>query len=338
MTKEANIFYVTSPFQYLCALEAVQALCEPDSTHLLVLEVDDTAVGMKQLESLIAQNQWHHIFRLTTGNRTINTPIVIREIKNYLNRQKLVVNYFGYAEFTSWRINLIKKNIAHRRPLYFDDGTLSLVEFETFIKPKKPYQRTRLFNDLLLRLQGTHPIGSADFPKNLMLFSLFDFSNSQLNYVENTFSALKSRFEKHEIYRADAPIAFIGQGAIDHKNMKPLSIYKKEVEQAIQLTHNNRLIYFPHRNEENHVRQAISSIEGVVYHDSIFPLEYEVLFNKLSFSRLIAPYSTALFSIKKLSPKLPITFLKEEVNSLGKQLIAAEIKRYNIADEEKTLF
>lgn len=325
-----NIYYVTSPFQYLCALEARQALGEKHC--MLILEVGDTGKGITQLEELVSSDHWDKIFRLSTGNRTITTPKLIKELNATIKSIGRKVQHFCYGEYTSWRINLILNNVQHQVPVYFDDGTLTLVEYETYIKRRKVFHRSRWFQDTLLRLQGIKPLTQKPFNPKFTLFSLFGFPDCQLTYIENTFGSLLSRYEQHELYDEAGPVAFIGQGAIGHKNMKPVDVYLDEIHKAIALTPSKSITYFPHRSEDSSVREAISSIEGVSYHDSNQPLEVEALANKLTFSRLIAPYSTVLFTFKKLSPNLPISFIKEQEDMLSKQLITKEILRSGIAD------
>lgn len=325
-----NIYYVTSPFQYLCALEARQAL--PEKHSILILEVGDTGKGLTQLEELVSNDHWDEIFRLSTGNRTITTPKLIRKLNATLKSIGRTVQYFCYGEYTSWRINLILNNVQHQVPVYFDDGTLTLVEYETYIKHQKVFHRSRWLQDALLRFQGTKPLTQKPFNPQFTLFSLFGFPDCQLHYIENSFGSLLARYGQHELYDAAGPVAFIGQGAIGHRKMKPVDVYLEEIHEAIALTPSKSITYFPHRSETSSVREAISSIEGVSYHDSNQPLEVEALANKLTFSRLIAPYSTVLFTFKKLSPDLPITFIREKEDILSKQLITREIMRSGIAD------
>ncbi|MCG9790056.1 alpha-2,8-polysialyltransferase family protein [Vibrio mediterranei] len=306
--KVANVFYVTSPLQYLCAFEARKAF--DASCNILILEVGDTVRGLEQLQQLISRDNWDCTFELKTGNRTFTTPAFIRKLKRYLSSHGLSIDHFCFGEFASWRVNLVRKNLSFRRTVYFDDGTLSINEVEKYIKPAIPYSRKRWFHDLLLRLQGVQPVGVLPVPDNLLVYSMFDFSDELFDSQINQFADLLSRFDSFNAYDAQGPVAFIGQGAIGHKNQKTLDAHLKEI---MLFTDNKaqKVVYFPHRNESEAVTKAVEAIKSVEYHTPDRPMELEILTKRLTFSRVVGPYSTALFTLKKLFPELPVTLIDD---------------------------
>ncbi len=257
-----NVYYVTSPFQYLCAFEARVHL--KSQHNILIIEEGDTEKGLKQLEDLVARDSWNKIFRIGTQNRTIESPKLIKAIKHYVAKEQLKIDHICYGEFTSWRANLLLKNLDHQAPLYFDDGTLSLVEFEHYLRPKKPFSRQRWFQDFLLRLQGVRPLKSEAISDQLIVFSIFNFDDSPFCYIKNQFDDLLARYDRHEVFDESAPVGFIGQGAVGDKYQKSIDDYLEEIQSALNCTATGSMIYFPHRSEKPTVKQKVQPLKALV--------------------------------------------------------------------------
>lgn len=302
-----NLFLVTSPFQYICANEA--RVEYKTKNNILVLVNQDSEPGITQQRKIVNNNLWDYVITLDRTNRTTKVPSVIKKIKT-ITRNSTVENFF-HGEYKSWRTKLILRNLKIDTEIYFDDGTLTINEYEESIRTKDIYYRPRFLQDLVVRLLGCKPIGKIGQSENLELFTIFDIPNPEHKITKNTLSTLKERYNSESLYDSNAPIGFIGQGAIGHKRRKTIDSYINELNYFIK-KHNKPIVYFPHRTESEELRNRILQMESVTYHVSDFPLEVEILEKQIKLSGLVGILSTAQYTALMLYPGMPIYNLHNE--------------------------
>ncbi|KAB0287450.1 glycosyltransferase 52 family protein [Vibrio fortis] len=311
-----NLFLVTSPFQYICAEEALNTYKTEDNILLLVNQASEP--GITQERKLVTREKWQHIIEIPRTNRSEHVPKAIKKIKSILQGKTL--EHFFHAEYSAWRTKLIIKNLPLKKEVYFDDGTLTINEYEELIRPRTPYYRPRFLQDIKIRFYGCQPIGKLKQSSNLELFTIFNIKDSDHKIVKNDLSILKERFTIRNLYNEAAPIGFIGQGAIGHKRRKTIEQYVSELEFFIN-NHGKEIIYFPHRTESEELKSRISQLKGVKYHYSSLPLEAELLAENIQLSGLVGITSTVQFTSKILFPEMPIYNLnsKNKVKALTEQ-------------------
>ncbi|WP_199459500.1 glycosyltransferase 52 family protein [Vibrio owensii] len=310
-----NLFLVTSPFQYICAVEARVHYKTEDNILLLVEQASEP--GLSQQKKLVNENDWEHVIKIPRKNRTRNLPKVIKEIWKITNREQ--INNFFHAEYNGWRTKLLLRNLNIDKEVYFDDGTLTINEYEEEIRSKAIYSRKRFINDFTLKFQGITPIGELPQSVNLELFTIFDIENPEHVIVKNTLVELKKKVGSTELFDPTAPVGFIGEGAIGHKRRKTQEVYVEEVR-TFALNHPQGVIYFPHRTETKEIKEAIKSIPNLTYHQSEYPLEIELVEKKIKLSKLIGALSTAQYTASLIYKDMPIYTIKTLTDMLPESI------------------
>jgi len=290
-----NLFLVTSPFQYICALEAKAYFKTKNNILFLVNQPQEP--GLSQQNKLIDKNEWDHIVTTERSNRSINVPRAIRKIKKLAADKPL--QHFFYAEYTGWRTKLILKNLRIEKEIYFDDGTLTLVDYEQYVKPKIPFHRPRLIQDRIVSLFGCRPIGYLEQSDRLEVFTIFELTDPVHKVHKNQLTELKKKYNFPCLYNENAPVGFIGQGAVGDKYQRSVQEYVSDLTGFIH-SQNRPVIYFPHRTESETVRKAVSQIPRLEYHFSEYPLEIELVDKQIKLSALIGLRSTVHFTASLL--------------------------------------
>ncbi|MFN1551732.1 glycosyltransferase 52 family protein [Vibrio natriegens] len=318
-----NLFLVTSPLQYICALEAREYFgCED---NILLLVSQKSTHGLEQQDKLIDKNEWQHVVTIGRDNRSKYVPRAIKQINAIL--QGRILERFFYAEYHGWRTKLLLKNLPVEQEVYFDDGTMTLLEYGKHILTGEYYSRPRFLVDLKVRLNGCQPIGSLPPSDNLEIFSMFQLEQHAFKLHHNHLSMLKQRYGNPDLYNPSAPVGIIGQGAIGDKNQPSIDEYVQSIlELAQQIT--TEIIYFPHRTEKPAVREKLERHPKIQYHYGEYPMEIELIDKRIELSALVGAYSTAMFTCRKLYPEMPIIarnvyhpdplFLKALIDQLGK--------------------
>ncbi|HCE3213390.1 TPA: glycosyltransferase 52 family protein [Vibrio parahaemolyticus] len=325
-----DLFVVTSPLQYVCALEAKEYFNSQNA--ILVLVNQKSALGLEQQHRLLNTQAWQHVITISRDNRSITVPNTIRQIRGILKGKP--IQRFFYAEYNAWRTKLLIKNLPIEQEIYFDDGTLTLAEYPKFIFPKAEFFRPRWFQDFVVRLNGCKPIGRLKQSQNLEVFTMFNLNPTVHNIHKNTLQSLRKQYGKPNLYNEHAPIGFIGQGAIGDKYQKSVQQYLVEL-QTLAESANRKIIYFPHRTERNEVREKLEKEEHIIYHRSEYPLEIELIDKKIELSGFIGTYSTVMFTARLLYPELPIYTIsndfpdKELKEELDRQFKAINVKKIN---------
>jgi hypothetical protein len=325
-----DLFVVTSPMQYVCAIEA-KAYFESQKAILLLVNQKST-LGLEQQRRLVNNDDWAHVISIERGSRSTAVPKAIKQVKKLLGKEK--IQRFFYAEYNAWRTKLMIKNLPIKKEIYFDDGTLTLAEYPKFILPKVEFYRPRWIQDLFVRVNGCKPIGRLKQSQDLEVFTMFNLSQTAHTIHKNTLVKLKEQYGNPNLYNSDAPIGFIGQGAIGDKYQKSVQQYVDELE-ALANSASKKIMYFPHRTERDEVRDKLEKQEHIIYHRSEYPLEIELIDKQIELSGFIGTYSTVMFTARLLYPELPIytisndfpdKVLKEE---LDRQFKAINVKKIN---------
>ncbi|MEZ8150895.1 glycosyltransferase 52 family protein [Vibrio splendidus] len=324
-----NLFLVTSPLQYICAVEAREHLrCK---NNILVLMNQNGTHGLTQQRKIVNLKDWDHVIEIERGNRSFVFPKVIKEVTKFLNTKRL--SHFFYAEYNAWWTKLLIRNLPIDKEIYFDDGTLTLLEYQKFILTENEFYRPRLIQDFVVRCNGSKPIGRLAQSENLEIFTMFDLKPSKFTVHKNSLKSLKGKYGHPTLYDANAPIGFIGQGAIGDKNQKTIDEYLSEI---LKISHNAQrdILYFPHRTEKKPVRDTLIKSGKVKYHCSEYPLEIELIDKKIKLSSLIGTFSTVMFSCRLLYPEMPIYSIsssnpdKSFERELKQQMLSNNIKEF----------
>lgn len=315
-----NLFLVTSPLQYICALEAKQHFSCNDSILLLINQKSKHGLGQQQ--QLVKDKDWKAIVQIDRGNRSFSIPKAIKNIKKHLKEGESFEAFF-YAEYNAWWTKLLIRNLPINKEIYFDDGTLTLAEYSKFILPKTDFYRPRFLQDLVVKLNGCKPINRLPQSNTLEIFTIFSLPSSHIPMHSNQLQCLKECYGNPELYNESAPIGFIGQGAIGDKNQKSVVAYLEELKILAQ-NYNRNIIYFPHRTEKEEVRKALMEANYIIYHCSEYPLEIELIDKEIQLSALVGTFSTVMFTCRLLYPDMPIYSLS---NTHPDKIFQLELKK-----------
>ncbi|MEL0609368.1 glycosyltransferase 52 family protein [Vibrio echinoideorum] len=310
-----NLFLVTSPFQHICAVEA-RSHYKTEGNILLLVE-QSSEPGLSQQKKLVNEKEWDHVIKIPRKNRTRNLPKVIKKIWEITNKEQ--INNFFHAEYNGWRTKLLLRNLNINKEVYFDDGTLTINEYEEEIRSKATYSRKRFINDLALKFQGIAPIDELPQSEKLELFTIFDIANPEHVIVKNTLAELKKKVGSTELFDPTSPVGFIGEGAIGHKRRKTQEVYVEEVR-TFTLNHSQGVIYFPHRTETEETKEAIKNIPNLTYHQSEYPLEIELVEKKIKLSKLIGALSTAQYTASLIYKDMPIYTIATSIDMLPENI------------------
>jgi|TARA_Y100000588_G_scaffold252383_1_gene266933 hypothetical protein len=301
-----NVFLITSPFQYICANEA--RVHFKTSDNLLVLVEQDTERGKKNMSEILDVSVWDEIIRIPRSHRTFRIPHVISSIKK---KNKHIESLF-LSEYHGWRSNVFIQNLTFDKLIYLDDGLATLVEYEEQIKPQKPYERKRLINDLVLRLQGVTPPNIVLRKPNFEMFTVFKLQSEDFEIHRNLMSDLRSTLNSQECYDSNAPVGFIGEANVGvYKEGIQPDGYLKTIKSILKES-GKTMIYFPHRMEQKEVYKAVSDLEGVEVHNSSSPIEREIGKENIKLSKLYGYSSTALYTLSIIYSEIPIQVLENE--------------------------
>lgn len=303
-----NLFLVTSPFQYICAEEALRTYDTQNNILLLVKQSSEP--GISQEAKLLDRKKWQHIIEIPRVSRSKHVPRAIKAIKKLTKGKR--VDHFFHAEYMAWRTKLILRNLPINKEVYFDDGTLTVSEYDESIRLGTIYYRPRFIQDLQVRLRGCKPIGHLKQSKNLELFTIFDIRNPKHRIVKNELSVLRETYRTQELFDENAPIGFIGQGAIGHKRCKTIKQYISEIRH-FSSDNQKQILYFPHRTESEELRKEVEKIPNLRYHASELPLEIELVDKQIKLSALVGILSTVQYTSTLLYKDMPIFNLESNI-------------------------
>jgi hypothetical protein len=309
-----NLFFVSSPFQLICAMEALAYYkCK---SNLLVIRDQENDLAEKHVSKIICKDDWDFIIKLPKKPKKFSLPRMpdllnkIKKIKPDMTFDKVF-----FAEYSTWRIAVILANVHADREIMFDDGTLTLFEFENKIKNKKVVNVSRPKKELSLRLLGYKRSRLIKPHANFEMFTFFNISSPDTTISQNFFTRLISTYNLGNVFSSDGNIIFIGDGGT--KRMLNLDKYKESLVQLCATNSNKKVYYFPHRNEPNTVRKLISEVKGLEYVNSLLPIEMQIQQVSEGVSAIYGFYSSALYSLSTIYTNIPLYTRKLENSELN---------------------
>ncbi|EGQ7933992.1 polysialyltransferase family glycosyltransferase [Vibrio vulnificus] len=316
-----NLFLVTSPLQYLCAIEAKKAYC-PNEASILLLVKQPREPGISQLAHVLNRNEWTHVVDVERTQRSFSVPKAIKAAIQ--SNEGRYFKYFFHGEYNAWRTKLILRNLDIDTEVYFDDGSLTLTEYERHIKSKNTFYRPRFINDLVVKLQGLQPIGKLPMSEKLEIFTMFKDLKANVPVRFNCFEELKRKYDITPVKTLDDSKAlFLGQGSIDRDGTRK-ELYLDTIRRFAAIT-NKPILYAPHRTESEEVRSMVEKIPNLTYHNSSFPIEIEIAERNLNLADVGGISSTALYSLKLIYPNIQIYTAKQTAEDYNNPISFDEV-------------
>jgi hypothetical protein len=196
----------------------------------------------------------------------------------------------------------------------FDDGTWTLKAFEEHLKDNITKSYPSFKRNLLLNLFGYKKPHTFHIHEKFELFTIFDLTSDRFVVSKNNFAVLKRKQpQTHSISsESGSIIVMIGDGSTDMG--LSLELYKKAIAELA--TQTQKLVYFPHRNEKQHVRELLQDIPNLEYATQTnLPIELAIR-QYQNIAAIYGYYSTALFTLAKLFDTTPIYTRKLSSNEL----------------------
>ncbi|MDV2857682.1 hypothetical protein [Oceanimonas sp. CAM02] len=294
-----NLFLINSPFQLICALEAKMEYGLEN--NILAITKQATEKSQKQLNSLVNNEDWDKIVNLPGRSKVFSVPLFISRVRKMNNGKPL--NNIIYPDYLCWRANLILKNIKHQKSIMIDDGAMTITHYLDYLKDKKSFSRPKGVKDVIIRLMSLKPVKNMDFRENFELYSTFSFPKESFIEKRNKLKILKRSIKTKGIVNESSPAAFIGQGYIG--SIAKIEDYIKKIDYFHKKV-NRKIIYFPHRSESLEVKEAISNLDYITYHDSEWPIELELSEKAISLSCIGGIMSTALYTLSVIYSDIDI--------------------------------
>lgn len=295
-----NLFLVTSPFQLICAIEARNHY--NTKTNILVIRYEKSKHSQAQMDLLLDQDEWLEVIFLGRKSKIWE----IRKLFIHLKKinSKLHFESIFYADYSAWRTAVLLHNITVDKEVMFDDGIGTLREYSEKIKPEIKISRNKPTRDILLKLINLKPPRLIYPREYFSFFTFFNLHNCRFHIENNSLSTIKEKLNSAKCFHPSAKAGFIGQGMVDEKGVQ-LEKYQEIIKTLIDM-HPQGIIYFPHRTEKNTVKEIISSIPHLEYHQSSLPIELEIGKKQLRLCAIYSITSTAAVTIEKIYPDIPI--------------------------------
>lgn len=289
---QSTLFYVSSPFQILCALEAIHYYNISQYHFFLGITGD---IRDKQMIILLNQlNISYTLFPLDKITNKLRISIILDSFFKKSNRkynQVFIGNYYVLDFYIhSFQFLNKKSNI-----IYLDDGTNTINilkgEIETNIKFK-------IFKTIISFCVFLKGINRCKF-----YFTIFsDIKTKHFKCFENKFSFL----EKNKQQNPPSDIFFIGTNVKGYCSELNISIndFLNKLEAIFNnLTQNakkEKIIYIPHGRDSNGSIRKLCIRYGIEYRRLDVAIEYYMFKENKNPKSVYGFTSTALFNLKKM--------------------------------------
>ncbi len=295
MQEKKNLFIVNSPLQLLNAIEAVYKF---NLKNLLLVAIYNRSENNKnQMENKIKEFSFDEVVRFTPkkGSKYIGYIRLINQLKEYQYDNV----FTGELEDPSFRV--LVANIKKEKLFLLDEGTSTIVDYETKIKKNKfnklEYKLIRyLFAGFNLKLKDTinfftyydfEPLDGGDVIRNRLEYMRKDFKQNSVDYSDTLF--------------------FLG---------KPLFIFSDKnefdivLQNVLQKYKSKKIVYFPHKDESDTIKNIKKICKDIEFLEINQPIEEYFLKNGIYPKHIISCSSTALITTKILFDECSVEYIK----------------------------
>ena len=307
--KEPSLFIIGSPFQLLCAMEAIHEFEIEDYEFVLTLFPHNKRNG--QLISMI-NDLGYQYERIDANSLTLKNLILQKKwIKTHRKYNRVFI-----GELMSYEKRYLAARVAKRNAdiVFLDDGNSSIALFESGNQRK----RCRLSSSLMTR-QG---LKQAIFDNycvcrglslNKYFFSIYhDIPNDRFIVYPNTLSHLISQ----SVAKIQDVVLVIGTVTEHFCRQMGISeevfekILQKRLEKIRIENQSSHVVYIPHGRDVNLNIPQICSQLSIEFRKISSALEYYILKSNLYPKYVLGFNSTALLTIKKILPRANVTNIR----------------------------
>lgn len=299
-----NIFIITTPFQFLGALEAIFKFGLKDNI-LLILD-NKLENNAKQLTLLIEEHKslFNTIIRFGFESKSK----FFKNVKLLKQLKKDIFNNLFIGDLGSIQ-KIYLSNLSARNIYLLDDGGKTILIYNDFIKGKEFFKNG--FRQIRFKLFGL----KTSFKKKIKFFTFFNLSdNSEIDVIQHNFDYFKElyRLKEKEIQKK---IFILGQPLVENNRVSSDS-YERYLNTIITNYPDCEVYYLMHRREVKTQLESYSLKKSLNIIESLIP--GEIFFSKMDFKpkAIVGINTTLLFSLKKIFDDLDIlsfSFKDEEI-------------------------
>lgn len=290
-SKGPALFIIGSPFQALCAIEAIKYFSIKDYTVIVSYFYNENR-----------QDQTYAILKLfdvdyTTLFLNKRTSLTFA-LKCLIDKKKYSIAFVGdfYRVIASlFSVLSLKRNGLL---LYLDDGNSSIEIFKDELNPQKNKKSIKLIRNIVKKIILVKRI------KDDVFFSLFsDIPNAKFQVIENTFENIGNIFKGEQTENASLFIGAVINGFCEDNHIENCDFYRIQTALLKELKKEwGNVIYIPHgRDKDDHIKVICEEL-NVEYRVLDVCIELYLLQNKINPVTVCGFASSALFTIKRLFP------------------------------------
>lgn len=287
----STLFIISSPFQGLCMLEAIE--------HFKITEYDvllwdiPEGRGAHQTKTLLKDKDIpystykvrHAIFDLI--------PFVMRKHKHYKN-----IFIGNYSNITDEGIAAFYGSIKYRL-FFLDDGTQALSIFSDNPRYRYGSKKWECWFKLYNALAWIKRKQKSTF------FTIFDVTSNDFNIVKNDFRLLKNNVKTK---RSGCYIIGTNSSVVKFKDFNYLNLLDLLLKKLKYLYPNEKIYYCPHRRDLNNGDiSRWCNCQDVELVNTRVSVEYDFVMNDINPSCVVGFTSNALYTLKMLFPDIVIS-------------------------------
>lgn len=294
LIKQPTIFYASSPFQILCAIEAIYYY--KISQYKFVLGSTDD-IRDKQMFTLLKQlNINYELFPL---NKLTNKTRLLLIFKSYFKHKNAIYNQAFIGDYFTLDFYLHLLPLVKRKSniIYLDDGTSTIAILNGQIRTNLKFKIKKKIISFCLSCKKIN-----SFHYYFTIFS--DIKNERFICFENKFSFMR----KKKYYSSPTDIFIIGTNTnayCNELNIKISDFISKLNEIFKNLIDRNqrcKIIYIPHGRDSNDNIRKLCMAYGIEYRKLNVAIEYYMLKENIYPKSIYGFTSTALINLKKMYP------------------------------------
>jgi len=320
--EDNNIFFVSTPFQLLSAIEAKQAF-KTKNNILVLLYFGGNEQDTLQMQELTRLFDYSELVVFDV----INKKKYLDETIAFLKQLKTDSYNYLFVGFFSANLRRFVANVNYQKLYLIDDGVYTISvhreiyasqnnelykKYITRYSEKKrdnPYKQLKfeiyhLYRKIALWKNG---LKNDMNPKELNFFTMFNLPQYKNEIIaKHSFSFLKKRYSNQKLI-VDDSVYFLGQPLykVDNMTLEEYVNVVKSIFNYYKAQH-LKVKYITHRSEDEDVIKEIESIANIEVLTLPMPIELYLLSNNIKVNKLASFVSTGLFSVKTMYPSVDV--------------------------------
>lgn len=298
--KNKALFILNSPFQAMCAVEAILHY-KVQNPSFFIFDCEDS---VKKTKSVISS---------CGGDVSIiphaGTVALIKFLKGNTARDYNTFFVGDYYSYDQYLIAILLSKIKSRI-VYLDDGTSTLDMLPPFCRKRSKGITSRRLAYLVLDIMSKLKRIRSTF------FSIFDLSSfKQFPYETNTLSTWKKFDINHQTVGDSIFIIGTNSSVLSFKGCSYIDILQKTIEYIRTRFPKANIYYCPHRRDKNDYSDYLDE-RGLHTFSTKVSVEVDFLKQRITPRLIIGFASTALLSLKSIYPTVDVCSVHiEDINA-----------------------